>query len=376
MIKFDELINTITQDFIIELYKTHSDGMVCEELHICKQTLNKLLDFFNIKKHTKAENTKLTNLNRYGVENVYQLGSVKDKIKKSKLEKYGDINYNNPNKIKNTCIERYGTPSASGNIEVKNKIKKTNLEKYGVENVFQDVDNIHKKCIEKYGSLKNYYKYQQNKRVESLNIKYSVSNSIQIPGAIEKMVAKRRDTCMERYGVESPTLLPQCKFSSGNSSLTKPNLAFAELLNRYNIEYEKEFSLQSFSYDFLLKDYDILIEINPSETHNSSWSPFGEKSVKSKDYHFKKSLKAWENNYTCIHIWDWDNKEAIINNIIDGVCFDDLDKCLYKGPLEDIKENKYIYNRKRKLLVNDSVIDNDCVIIFGVGALNQVRGNA
>lgn len=377
MTKFEKLTNIITKEYIEKLYETHSDKMMCEELSIRKQTLNKLLNFYSIRNHTKTENTKLTNLNKYGVENVYQSSTVIDKIKKTKLEKYGDENYNNPNKIKNTCIERYGTLSASGNFEIKNKIRQTNLERYGVENVFQDVNNISKKCIEKYGSLDDYYRYQQEKRVESLNAKYGVSNSIQIPGVIEKVVIKRKATCMEKYGVESPTLLPQCIFSCGNSSLSKPNLMFASILDKYNLNYEREFSLKSFSYDFLLTDYNTLIEINPSETHNSTWSPFGEKSVKNRDYHLKKSLNAWKYNYKCVHIWDWDDKEAIINGIINGVCFNDLDKCLYKGSIKDIVEKKYIYNRKKKSLISDcSFINKDCVIIFGVGVLNQVRGNA
>ena len=34
-------------------------------------------------------------------------GSV-EKIKQTKKEKYGDENYNNPEKNKKTCLERYG----------------------------------------------------------------------------------------------------------------------------------------------------------------------------------------------------------------------------------------------------------------------------
>jgi hypothetical protein len=50
----------------------------------------------------------------YGVENVFQLNDVKDKIKNTNIEKYGVDNY--------TKTKEY--------IE---KTKKTNMEKYGVE---------------------------------------------------------------------------------------------------------------------------------------------------------------------------------------------------------------------------------------------------
>ena len=54
-------------------------------------------------------------------------------MKKTKLEKYGDENYVNPEKCKQTCLEKYGVDNASKAEFVINKIKQTNLEKYGVE---------------------------------------------------------------------------------------------------------------------------------------------------------------------------------------------------------------------------------------------------
>ena len=38
-----------------------------------------------------------------------QLSSSVDKIKKTKLEKYGDENWNNQEKNKQTCLNKYGT---------------------------------------------------------------------------------------------------------------------------------------------------------------------------------------------------------------------------------------------------------------------------
>ena len=49
-------------------------------------------------------------------------------------------------KIKNTCLKRYGADNPLQSEEIKEKIKKTNLEKYGVEylshNVFYKMDDI------------------------------------------------------------------------------------------------------------------------------------------------------------------------------------------------------------------------------------------
>lgn len=45
---------------------------------------------------------------KYGVENVFQIESIKNNIKKDKLLKYGDVYYNNPNKMINTKYKLYG----------------------------------------------------------------------------------------------------------------------------------------------------------------------------------------------------------------------------------------------------------------------------
>lgn len=47
-------------------------------------------------------------LNKYGVGNVFQNEDIKIKSKNTKLDKYGDVNYNNCEKNKKTCLEKYG----------------------------------------------------------------------------------------------------------------------------------------------------------------------------------------------------------------------------------------------------------------------------
>ena len=55
-------------------------------------------------------------------------------IKLTKKERYGDENYTNLEKFKNTCLERYGTSTPLKSETIKNKIKETLIEKYGVDN--------------------------------------------------------------------------------------------------------------------------------------------------------------------------------------------------------------------------------------------------
>jgi len=95
------------------------------------------------KKEIKAisENRKVTNMEKYRVENVLQHPIIREKIKKTNIERYGFIStLSDPivkEKIKKTNIERYGTENVLQSSIVREKIKKTNIERYGVENVIQ-----------------------------------------------------------------------------------------------------------------------------------------------------------------------------------------------------------------------------------------------
>ena len=87
---------------------------------------------------------------KYNVDNISQLDSVKEKIKKNNLAKYGVENTFNLeksitksintrkenkeewlNKIKDTNIKKYGVDNVAKANEVKDRIKETNIKKYG-----------------------------------------------------------------------------------------------------------------------------------------------------------------------------------------------------------------------------------------------------
>lgn len=66
-----------------------------------------------------------------GVNNVFATRDCVNKIKQTKLEKYGDENYNNNEKTVKTCLEKYGVKNGGGSKEAVDKIRKTQTEKYG-----------------------------------------------------------------------------------------------------------------------------------------------------------------------------------------------------------------------------------------------------
>lgn len=101
-----------------------------------------------------------TNLKKYGVKNVYQAESIKEKIKQTNFRKYGVENYAKTNeckeKTKSTCLKKYGVEHSFQSENNKIKSKETSLKKYGVESPMQS-ENVKKKVeetkLKKYGDM-------------------------------------------------------------------------------------------------------------------------------------------------------------------------------------------------------------------------------
>lgn len=227
--------------------------------------------------------------------------------KASKLAHYGDANFNNREKAKETCIEKYGVTNSAKSEEVKAKIQDTCLSKYGVSH-FSKSDLWKDKVSEKWASKsEEELATILDKRRETCIEKYGYTSSSAAPEVINKC----KDTCMQRYGVSFFCMSPDCRSASSNNSA--PNREFASLLESAHISYEREFAIYRKSYDFKIGN--VLVEINPAATHNSTWSPFPNCSI-SNTYHAEKSNIAKEHNYRCIHVWDWDDVSKIVNLLL------------------------------------------------------------
>jgi len=108
----------------------------------------------------RAHSQKIENLEKYGVENVKQLETVKEKTKQ-------------------TCLKKFGETTNLKTKETKERIKITNLNRYGVEYTMQS-------------------EQLRAKRTKTFQKKYGVD---------EITSSKHfKKVCMERYGVENPTL--------------------------------------------------------------------------------------------------------------------------------------------------------------------------
>ena len=134
-----------------------------------------------------SDKCKITRFAKY---NSYHPADFSKKVKQTKLLHFGDENFVNKEKIKQTCLEKYGVKHVLQVDVVKEKIKQTCLEKYGVENPAQAIEIKEKAkqtCLEKYGVE---YALQadaiKDKRVNTLIKKYNCTNSFHIPANVAK----------------------------------------------------------------------------------------------------------------------------------------------------------------------------------------------
>ena len=224
---------------------------------------------------------------------------IYNKGKSTKLQRYGDENYNNIDKLKKTCLEKYGVDNPQKVKEIREKTKNTCLEKYGAE------------YYQKTEEFKNRYDSILEKSKKTCLEKYGVDN----PMKLDSVKEKTQKTCLDKYGVPWNCMRKEAHHSKNMYSIK--NEDFAKLLDQNNIKYEREYCINKYSYDFKIDN--ILVEINPTATHNINWNPYKKdsKEIKiDKNYHLYKTKLAENNGFKCIHVWDWDNINTIIGLLL------------------------------------------------------------
>lgn len=276
--------------------------------------------------------SKDTMLRRYGVEHALQNKDILAEMHENNLHKYGVSNPMQNSEIKqkavNTNLQKYGVENVSKSEKVKSKIQSTFQEKYGVNNAMQVPefaqrqrastrascgfefamqnpeiqDKAKQTNLERYGTeFPTQSKLVQDKRDESVQLHYGVHYLSQCP----EIQSKIRETCLQRYGVPYNCMRKECR--SSYRTISKYNLEFKQFLSCQGVEVdEMEFSLDRYSFDFKLGN--ILIELDPTITHNSYMSIFDKTSTGiDKQYHATKSEVATTHGFRCIHVFDWDD---------------------------------------------------------------------
>jgi len=248
------------------------------------------------------------------------------------LEKYGTkAPGNNPEarkKHRKTMMENHGVPYAMSSETIRQKSKDTLMEKYGVDNIGKVPETAEKRkitCLRIYGATSNLNSESGRKKIEAI--------------------------MLERYGVRRPGV-----------TVSKLNREMKLRLEGLGLTCDPEFRLGKFYYDIAIHDRKVLIEINPTYTHSIIDNHFDK--GKSPDYHLIKTLLAEQNGYRLIHIWDWDDQDKIIANLIpEKVYLKDYQIIQLKeeAGIKFIKDNHYSKYKSAKaffgIVQNDELIE-------------------
>lgn len=284
------------------------------------------------KKSWKREEIDEQNLEKYGVANLGGTEESKAKIKQTHFEHYGtwySKSSEGRKRIEETNIERYGVKSPFSSPEIQEKIRETNIKKYGVSHAMQS-DEVKRGIKERYGSKFGYGSDRARSSIKrTLHEKYGVENISQVPEIQEKIKRtneikygksaytqstdyrkKTNNTCIEKYGVPWPCMTESCREASPQT-ISKINKAFGNELSKNCINFDFEHSIDSYSYDFILPESNLLVEIDPTYTH----SLYGDTIFSHVDvnYHLLKSRVAEEHGLRCVHIFDWDNWTKVLH---------------------------------------------------------------
>ena len=287
-----------SKDEIFDKYviQNLSSNEVMAYYQISKSTFFRIVKYYGIKKDKSlsAVLRQKTTKAKYGVDNVSQLDEIKKKKEASCLEHYGVTNSLKSQEIRNriseTNLDKYGSIAPAGNKAVVEKMQQTCLEKYGVKNP----------------SLVEEFK---EKRKQTHLLRFGVECNLSDKACQEQI----KSTCLQKYGVPYFCMSRDCSGIS-HGSYSRANDQFADLLERHNIAYEREFVLNNYIYDFKIQN--ILIEINPTYTHSIDISYHNKRNAIAYDYHHCKTQNALVNGFLCVHVFDWMDSNIIVDNIL------------------------------------------------------------
>lgn len=320
-LKFGE---DIPYEDLYEIYINQNTSMkeTWEFFGISKTVLRRNLKLYNLHKSTDQakELRKKTNLEKYGVENLFM---DKERTKKGVQEKYG---VDNPahldsvlEKRKETCKKRYGGSCPFNSEPIRKKIEKVNRKRYGGNSpqCSAEVREKSKKtCLEKY-NVENISQLEETKQKvkNSFLEHYGVENISQS----KEIKQKKVNTFIEHYGVNHPMQLEDYRNASfetakrnGSFKISKFEKEVTVLLNKkFNKIETQYYDKYRYPYhcDFYIPELDLFIELQGYQGHGghpfNSENPNDIEKVniwkqKASIYDYKGDKNQY-NKY--IHIW-------------------------------------------------------------------------
>jgi len=241
---------------------------------------------------------EVTNLEKYGVKNVFENTEIKEKIKQSHIKNIGvdhpSKNIDIQKNAKNTNLEKYGDK----NYRNVKKMIQTNLEKYGVKNSFQSPESFQSK------KNKIIEKYKDNGLIDIKDKKYILKCDKDHLVELDKTIFHNRMILKTILCTECNPIGDYHK-----SGMETEMYDFIKSVYVGKIEPNKKFSYQEL--DVYLPNLNLAFEFNGVYWHNEL--------NKNNDYHFKKTEFCEDIGIKLIHIfednWIYD-KDIVISRIL------------------------------------------------------------
>lgn len=268
----------------------------------------------------------------FGVEHPLQCQELKDKAVQTNREKFGTDwalgNREFHEKCFDTMEKKYGYRTSFESPELMAKARETMMRKYGVDNprkIYEVDKRIRTTCSILYGSenpmqntviaskakrtrLKNnngvFWTQSMNDKAVATNMKrYGTDNA----SKSEVIKERIRKSCMDKYGVPYGCMVEGAK----PQRISKLNKKFQQYLAENNIESTLEVNIGNKFFDLYISSCKTVVEIDPSYTHNTEGCNHFNHKIPL-DYHISKTQIAVQNGYRCIHVFDWDDWDKVI----------------------------------------------------------------
>lgn len=279
----------------------------------------------NTKKTNESKNkTKKTNIEKYGVENVFQSDEIKEKIKQK-------------------LIEKYNVDSPLKNEEIKKRVHQTVLDKYGVDNICF----IPESAIVRKNNFNNTIKANKNGRYDIINILRSEDFWNYI---IEGKTLKQVSEIFNVDYVSLSTSLSREEFKDRFRKYycypkTQKQSEIANLLKEYGLEVIQSSReiISPLELDIFIPEKKFAIEFNGSCWHSEKMLDI----KKARNKHFEKLLECRKKNIRLINIFEktWDDrKNQIMNFIKSSLYLNDIKVDARKCDIKEMECKSFINN--------------------------------
>ena len=457
------------KEFIVDTTKGHATDTIT-----CSPHCGAIYSHLNGKdKAVRQSNSQA----KYGVDNPLQADEVKAKIKASQdanpdsdyrfgsdnftnliKDKYGVDNVSKLDSVKHkksdTVMQHYGVDNPMKSPAIQQHIKDTNLDKYGVPTVLTLPENIEKareSCRQKWGAdtpwqskkfmalqkerIRNefgvdYYTQTdecKNKTANSNIAKYGVKTTLELP-EVEQARAKAsidkygtanpfdsdacqhaiKQTMMDKYGAANPSQVPEFQdkkaatinrhandpsYHKNYKRISKLNIKLAQKLHD-DIGCETEFEApigngMSADLKCTLDGRSVLVDLNPTVSHNID-VPFAclingcdsipncSKHVNpiTPSYHYDRTMTALhsDSNTPYLQFYGWDSYEHIRRAVIFMLNSDSDENCKHcKHVLND--DDTVIISNPNPAVVNRFIKDyayNTNPVVNQVSGVNAI----